>query len=160
MERPAGVYRLWAEDRTLLYVGSSYYPQGRCGGHQTKPWWPDVASRTEEWHESRVDAFRAELAAIVAEKSVHNVVGTGRETEAMRERTAANRDRGRVQAEAYRLERQVRDEAYEMGANSREAYRLANQAVIDFLDASGLFPAYVARLRDQQRPDWVTNPAP
>jgi len=102
-ERPAAVYRLWDAEGNLLYIGSSYDPETRCQGHRDKPWWPRVASRTDEWHESRGDAYRTELEAIVAEDPQHNVYGTGRETEAMRRRTETGRVRGAVQRAAYRF---------------------------------------------------------
>lgn len=46
--RPAAVYRLWAAEGTLLYVGSSYDPDRRCARHQSTPWWSRVVRRTDE----------------------------------------------------------------------------------------------------------------
>lgn len=38
--------------------------------------WPEVARRTEEWHESRGAAYAAEMNAIAVEASQHNTMGT------------------------------------------------------------------------------------
>ena len=92
-----------------------------------------------------------ELEAIVREAPAHNIYGTGRTTEAMRERQAKNRARGAVQREAVYLHRAVHDEAVAEGASYREAWNRADVAEIDFLDSSGLFPAYVERLRQHVR---------
>ncbi|WP_371097145.1 hypothetical protein [Streptomyces sanglieri] len=156
--RPAAVYRLWGINGDLLYIGSSYDPQRRYQEHRDKPWWPQVARRTEEWQESRANAYRAELKAIAAENPQHNVYGTDRETEAMRQRTEMGRVRGAVQRGAYQFSWDVLLDASRSGLPSREAHRLSQEAFIDYLDASGAFPDYVKRLRDQQRPDWATNP--
>lgn len=47
--RKAAVYRLYAADGTLLYIGSSYDPDRRCEAHHRTPWWRQVARRTDEW---------------------------------------------------------------------------------------------------------------
>ncbi|MFB7496043.1 hypothetical protein ACFC09_15350 [Streptomyces sp. NPDC056161] len=148
--RPAAVYRLWARDGALLYVGSSYRPEARYQERRRKPWGPQIARCAEEWHPSRADAFRLELEAIAGEYPRYNVYGTGRETDALRARTAASRARGAVQSEAYRLEREVIAEAQEAGAGWREAYLLAQDAFTEYLDRSGLFPDWVARLRKRR----------
>ncbi|MGW3445627.1 GIY-YIG nuclease family protein [Streptomyces sp. NPDC001076] len=158
--RPAAVYRLWDAAGNLLYIGSSYDPQRRYQDHRDKPWWPQVARCVEEWRASRIDAYRAELKAIAAEDPRHNVYGTDRETEAMRQRTEMGRVRGAVQRGAYRFAWNVLLDANQSGLPSGEAHRLRQEAFIDYLDASGVFPAYVKRLRDQQRPEWATNPTP
>jgi hypothetical protein len=157
-ERPAGVYRLWDDEDQLLYIGSSYDPDRRLRDHRDKPWWPSVARSAVEWHDSRHGAYRAELEAIVAEDPRHNVYGTGRDTEAMRQRTEVNRARGAVQRAAHRVAWDVLTDAGRSGVPSGEAHRLYWAAFIDVLDDSGLFPAYVERLRDQQRPNWATSP--
>lgn len=59
------LYRLYAEDGTLLYVGISKDPKGRFWQHAAdKFWWPTVARKTVEWYESRPAALLAEEAAI------------------------------------------------------------------------------------------------
>lgn len=71
------LYRLFNDSGQLLYVGISHKPDVRWGQHsEEKEWWPEVDRRAVEWHESRLSAERAELAAIVAEKPLHNKVGT------------------------------------------------------------------------------------
>jgi predicted DNA-binding transcriptional regulator AlpA len=75
-ERQAAVYRLYAADGSLLYIGSSYNPERRYRDHYSKPWWPLVARRVEEWHPSKDDAYAAEMKAIAAEGPAHNHMGT------------------------------------------------------------------------------------
>lgn len=71
------LYRLYDKDETLLYVGVSHNPDVRWGQHSLlKEWWPAVVRRDIEWHDTRTGAERAELAAIVKEKPLHNTVGT------------------------------------------------------------------------------------
>jgi len=147
----AAVYRLRDADGYLLYIGSAYDPDHRCKAHRDKPWWPDVASRTDEWHESRGYAYAAELDAILAEEPLHNRAGSRwwsyPITAATLRRDEESRARGRVQSEAYRLQRQVREEAAEAGFSISDAWRLSKLSFVDFLDASGLFASWVTRLR-------------
>lgn len=71
------LYRLFDQGGALLYVGVSHKPDVRWGQHsEEKEWWPAVDRRAVEWHETRAAAERAELAAIVAERPLHNVAGT------------------------------------------------------------------------------------
>lgn len=75
------LYRLYAEDGTLLYVGVTQCGQERFAEHRkSKPWWPQVASHTIQVYESRTDVLLAERHAIYREKPLHNVVhaSTGR----------------------------------------------------------------------------------
>lgn len=74
--RKAAVYRLYAADGTLLYIGSSYDPDKRCEAHHRTSWWLNVARRTDEWFENRWKAYSAETAAIWKEQPKHNVAGT------------------------------------------------------------------------------------
>lgn len=74
--RPAAVYRLYDAEGTLLYIGSSYDPEKRCENHARKPWWSQVAKRTEEWHGSRSAAYTEEAKAIWEETPRHNVAST------------------------------------------------------------------------------------
>lgn len=72
-ERTA-LYRLFAADDTLLYVGVSSHIEARWKKHAAlKWWWPEVARKTVEWLESRDAAEAAELEAIRTERPVHNV---------------------------------------------------------------------------------------
>lgn len=68
------LYRLFGEDGTLLYVGVAVNPRTRWSVHsREKSWWPEVASRSVEWHEDRPAAEAAEAAAIVTEAPRYNV---------------------------------------------------------------------------------------
>ncbi|WP_329390222.1 GIY-YIG nuclease family protein [Streptomyces sp. NBC_01716] len=71
------LYRLFDESGALLYVGISHKPDVRWGQHsEQKAWWPAVAQRAVEWHETRSGAEKAELAAIATERPLHNKMGT------------------------------------------------------------------------------------
>lgn len=89
-ERPAAVYRLFDEARTLLYIGSAYDPEERCKDHRGQPWWSDVVRRTDELHPSRQDAYLAEMEAIARERPRHNVNGTPQYAEECRHRAATD----------------------------------------------------------------------
>lgn len=73
---PTALYRLYADDGTLLYVGITRNIGMRFLHHRgNKPWWPEVARWTMAWYPSRREASAAELAAIASERPVHNVLG-------------------------------------------------------------------------------------
>lgn len=80
MPRHAGrtaIYRLYDKTGQLLYIGISHKPDVRWGQHsEEKEWWPEVDRRDVEWLATRASAERAELAAITAEKPLHNKAGT------------------------------------------------------------------------------------
>lgn len=68
------VYRLFAKDGTLLYVGVTAHVNLRMYNHKAeKHWWPLVARKTVKWYDSRADALKAEAAAIAGEFPVHNI---------------------------------------------------------------------------------------
>lgn len=68
------LYRLLAVNGRLLYVGIAANPDSRWGGHSTnQPWWNDVADRKVEWFPNRAAAAAAEVAAIKAERPLHNI---------------------------------------------------------------------------------------
>lgn len=73
-DRRAAVYRLYAADGTLLYVGSAYDPKARWRVHREKPWATLVARRTEVWYPDRLTAYVEERAAIKAELPKFNIV--------------------------------------------------------------------------------------
>lgn len=76
MTLPTSLYRLFAADGSLLYVGIGGNPGRRFEQHRTnKPWWGDVASMTLEHHPTREAAIAAELQAIKAENPRHNIAG-------------------------------------------------------------------------------------
>jgi hypothetical protein len=71
------LYRLYDAAETLLYVGISDAPAYRWSQHACeKPWWPDVARKVVEWHDSRDLAMCAESVAIRSENPIHNRTGT------------------------------------------------------------------------------------
>lgn len=73
-DRPTAVYRLFAPDDSLLYVGISWNPTGRLSGHRTdKTWWPEVARTTIAWCRNRIAALAEEAHAIAKEKPRYNV---------------------------------------------------------------------------------------
>lgn len=75
-EAPTALYRLFSGRGRLLYVGITGDIRGRLARHaREKPWWPDVARKTVEWHLTREDAAAAELAAIRTENPVYNIQG-------------------------------------------------------------------------------------
>lgn len=72
--KPATLYRLFAEDGSLLYVGASMYTPGRLETHRReKSWWPLVAKATFEHYETRHGATVAEADAIRDEEPRFNV---------------------------------------------------------------------------------------
>lgn len=74
---PIVLYRLFDRQGQLLYVGITVSPGHRFTHHKAmKSWWPDVdpARTTLTLHASREEAAEAEVAAIQAEKPVHNIV--------------------------------------------------------------------------------------
>lgn len=74
--RRTALYRLFDASDVLLYVGVAFAPEARCNVHRSdKAWWPQVARRTVEWHDTRLLALAAEDRAIEIEHPVHNRVG-------------------------------------------------------------------------------------
>jgi hypothetical protein len=67
------VYRMFAADGALLYVGRTVNFSQRRQDHRLKPWWPAVASITKEWHPTAAAAALAELRAIRSELPLHNI---------------------------------------------------------------------------------------
>jgi predicted GIY-YIG superfamily endonuclease len=142
--RKAAVYRLYAADGTLLYIGSSYDPDARCEVHQRKPWWPQVARRTEEWHPNRGRAYWEETAAINTEAPKHNHMGTpAYSAEASRRQQAAAselRVKCRVAAAALRIRTRVAREWLEEGHSEDRATAEGMLAERAYKEASGAFP--------------------
>jgi predicted GIY-YIG superfamily endonuclease len=73
--RPAcWLYRLYAADDTLLYIGISNRPELRLENHQKhKDWWHEVDTYTTDGYMDRREAEAAEVAAIQAERPLYNV---------------------------------------------------------------------------------------
>lgn len=75
------LYRLFAKDGELIYVGTTYSPHSRLYAHSKRTWWNRVFDVRLELLEARtrteVDtlARRRELAAIRLEQPTENVAG-------------------------------------------------------------------------------------
>lgn len=77
--QPFALYRFFAADGTLLYIGQTMDPPIRWGAHgQTKTWWPEVVRIEVSRFATRADAESAEATAVRAEGPIHNVVHAGR----------------------------------------------------------------------------------
>lgn len=151
--RPAAVYRLYAADGALLYIGSSYNPDARCEAHRRNPWWSEVARRTDQWFDHRGTAYREELKAIGDEKSRYNRMGTPSyrtpATEAVRQRKELGPLRQRLLQESSRVAQAAERAAYAEGAIRDDAVRAGKLAEIEFLEATGLFAGAVKRRRER-----------
>ena len=74
--RRTALYRFFDTTGRLMYVGVAFDPEVRWKEHATfKPWWPDVARKDVEWHDSRTAALKAEADAISAERPMYNAKG-------------------------------------------------------------------------------------
>lgn len=74
-ERRTAVYRLFAADGELLYVGISCDLKTRLSDHRChKVWWPDVDRIAIDWHVNRASALDQEAQAATYEKPRHNVL--------------------------------------------------------------------------------------
>lgn len=74
LSTPHALYRFFAADDALLYVGITCDVGKRWDRHsREKPWWTDVARSTVEHFESREAVLAAEEKAIRTEKPKHNV---------------------------------------------------------------------------------------
>ncbi|MFE5514481.1 hypothetical protein ACFQ9J_28500 [Streptomyces sp. NPDC056529] len=142
-QEPAAVYRLWDAEGNLLYIGSAYEPDVRYREHQKKPWWPEVAQRTEEWHPNRGRAYVEEMKAIASEPSKYNEMGTPGyrtpQTEAIRLRKLLAPLRQRLLTEAEAIGYRTAAEQREQGVPGTEASRAGVLATIEFMEATGLF---------------------
>lgn len=71
-DRKTAVYRLFAADNTLLYVGASHNPKERFGRHKDRAWWPEVARKNVTWYPDRRTALHREALAISKESPRYN----------------------------------------------------------------------------------------
>lgn len=140
---PAAVYRLWDAEGNLLYIGSAFDSDQRCKEHQKKPWWPEVARRTEEWHSGRGTAYAEELKAIRVERSKYNEMGTrgyrAPQTDAIQRRNELASLRQELVTQAGQVSLDLCRAAEEAGFPHDEAGRLGKRAEIEFLEWTGLF---------------------
>lgn len=75
---PSGpvVYYAYAEDDTLLYVGSSTRVSARIRTHMAQSkWWPQVKRMSFDQHSTELQARRAEADAIYARPGLYNREG-------------------------------------------------------------------------------------
>lgn len=69
------LYRFYAADGALLYVGITADPVSRWRSHRgEKPWWHEVTNITLEVHPDRETVLTAETAAIQNESPRYNIV--------------------------------------------------------------------------------------
>lgn len=78
--QPHAVYRMYASNGELLYIGCSADAPARVRSHMGygRPWVYQVARIELEWHPDLVTAREAEGPAIANEKPHHNIDGTPR----------------------------------------------------------------------------------
>jgi predicted GIY-YIG superfamily endonuclease len=75
MSARCAVYRLYAADEALLYVGAAEDLERRWKHHfYTQPWWQEVQRKAVEWHPDRETALAIERAAIKAERPRFNII--------------------------------------------------------------------------------------
>jgi excinuclease UvrABC nuclease subunit len=71
---PTALYRFFAKDDRLLYVGVTDDLKSRLAAHATqKSWWGEVSRTTVEWFPGRLEALDAEIAAIQSERPAYNI---------------------------------------------------------------------------------------
>jgi predicted GIY-YIG superfamily endonuclease len=69
------LYRMFAADGRLIYVGQTSDPGTRVGMHRrSKDWWREVASIQLAHFDTREDLLRAEREAIETERPQYNIV--------------------------------------------------------------------------------------
>lgn len=74
------LYRFYADDGTLLYVGITLDPGARWRAHRDdKPWWQQIVNITVETYTDRCSVLDAERAAIIAEQPRYNIVHNRRQ---------------------------------------------------------------------------------
>ena len=71
-QRKTSLYRHFDPSGRLLYVGVSYSVMARLHEHRRSPWFYDVVRVEIQHFDSRKEAEKAELAAIVNENPIHN----------------------------------------------------------------------------------------
>ena len=79
------LYRQFADDKSLLYVGISLNAQNRLSQHyKSSAWFTEVTDVKIEWFDTREKALKAEVDAIHAEKpkcNIHHNLQAERELE-------------------------------------------------------------------------------
>jgi len=155
--RRTAVYRLFDGEGRLLYIGITFNPRDRWNGHSgTKSWWKDVVRREVEWHETRAEAERAEVAAIRAEHPLYNIVGA--EVEPIQAPVKVKREK---HPECDRACQELTDASVRW-RRSKEALREADEelrALLRQARAQGVGPSDMARWSGMTR-EWVAKIAP
>lgn len=119
-ELPTALYRLYDADGALLYVGVTGDLRTRFAQHAAgKPWWPEVARKTVEWHETRIAALGAEAAAMENERPRYNILETS-----TRARAGKPGDRHRTPLVGWRPPAELADWA--RAESEREGRRLGD----------------------------------
>ena len=68
------LYRQYADDNSLLYVGISLNAQNRLSQHyKSSAWFTEVTDVKIEWFDTREEALKAEVDAIRSEKPKCNI---------------------------------------------------------------------------------------
>ena len=73
VNKRTSLYRHFASNQTLLYVGVSLSAVQRLGQHRlSSHWYEDITIITIEWFNTRLEAEQAEYLAIIKENPKHN----------------------------------------------------------------------------------------
>lgn len=148
---PAAVYRLWDVEGNLLYIGSAFDPEERCKSHQKKPWWSEVARRTEQWFSARGTAYAEEMKAIRMERPKHNQMGTpgyrAPKTEAVLRRDERARRRARELSESITAKLATERAIQAEGGSRVEAIIAGLLVQIECLESSDLHERQIGSLR-------------
>lgn len=73
LDTPHAVYRIYAADETLLYIGCSSAIGKRLGAHiSSQPWRLQIEKITVKWYKGWLVAAKAEAEAIITEKPKYN----------------------------------------------------------------------------------------
>ncbi len=159
--RRAAVYRLYDTDGVLLYIGSAYDPEERCKAHRTKPRWPHVARRTEEWFKRRGIAHREELKVVAVEGTRYNAMGAPGygtpNTDAVRRRKELAPLQQKLIEESWDVGEAAHKGAAGRGAPWGAAVKAGEVAAIEFLEDTGLFAGAIKERRKRLVTDYRTR---
>ncbi|MEU8604719.1 hypothetical protein [Streptomyces parvulus] len=135
----------------LLCIRSAYDLEERLKAHRTKPRWPHIARRTEEWFERRGIAHREELKAVAVEGARYDAMGAPGYR-------MPNTDAVRRWKELAPLQQKLIEESGEIGEAARQAaagrgapwgaaVKAGDIAAIEFLEDTGLFAGAIKERR-------------
>lgn len=155
-ERTA-LYRLFDADDRLLYVGITGNPKRRWQQHAlySDEWWPQVASKTVAWLDSRSEAEAAEKRVIQTEGPLYNRAYvpspfTLREGQTVRDSSAIHKLNQRRSQSLYIQREETHGLLYEMILN----------ALIDDIEAGRLRPDGCFPTRNDLRKRFGTSTGP